>query len=117
MPVPAHQRSARSIRREHCCGIENHAGRNWWTNRGCLKALTATKVGEWMRSFYLPHKIYNIGSLAGRGPKGKALSMRVMSAADNWKSPAPAFSAAGSGVEALGMVKSPGQRTRNWSAI
>jgi hypothetical protein len=69
-----------------------------------------------MHSLYLPHRIYNIGSLAGRGPRGKALSMRAMSATDNRKSPAPAFSAACSGVEALGMVKSPGRRTRNWSA-
>jgi hypothetical protein len=63
-----------------------------------------------------PSEVYSIGSSLGRRPSGKDLSILSTSASDSWKSPAPAFSAACSGVEAFGIAKSPGRRTRNRSA-
>ena len=54
--------------------------------------------------------------LARRGPRGNAASIRDSSASVSRRSPAPAFSAACSGLEALGIAKSEGRRTRNRSA-
>src|SRR5262249_22366193 len=59
---------------------------------------------------------YNVGSSRGRGPRGKAASISFKSASLRWRSPAPAFSAACAGLEALGMTKTEGRRTTNRSA-
>jgi hypothetical protein len=59
---------------------------------------------------------YSIGSSRGRGPSGKASSIRASSASLSRRSPAPAFSATCSGLPALGIAKSEGRRSRNRSA-
>ncbi len=57
-----------------------------------------------------------MGSERGRGPLGKASSIRASSAAVRLTSPARALSAECSGFDALGMVKSDPCRTKNRSA-
>ena len=60
-----------------------------------------------------PH--YNVGSARARRSSGKTSSIRAISSSLNPRSPAPAFSAVWSALEALGMVNSGGLRTRNAS--
>ena len=59
---------------------------------------------------------YRIGSRTGRGPSGKASSIWATSASVRSRSAARAFSAMCSRLEALGIAKSEGCRTRNRSA-
>lgn len=59
---------------------------------------------------------YSMGSRRGRGPSENAASIRASSASVSDSAPAPALSAACSGLDALGIVKEDGRRTRNRSA-
>src|ERR1700731_907127 len=59
---------------------------------------------------------YSVGSVRCWGPRGKAASMRASSIFDKCNSPAPAFSSACVGLEALGIVKSAGRRVKKASA-
>ncbi len=64
----------------------------------------------------LPGSAYSMGSARGRGPRGKAASIRDSSASVSRRSPAPALSAACSGLDALGIANSEGRRSKNRSA-
>jgi hypothetical protein len=59
----------------------------------------------------------SIGSPRRRCPRGKAASIRAISACDNCISDAPAFSSTCSTLDALGIAKTEGRRVRNASAI
>src|ERR1700716_2806111 len=59
---------------------------------------------------------YNIGRLRGLGPRGKALSMAAISSPPSTRSPAAAFSAACSGVEAFGIANTRGSCVRKLKA-
>ena len=58
----------------------------------------------------------SIGRPRGLGPRGKALSSAAMSAALRFRSPAAAFSAACSALEAFGIASTEAARVRNASA-
>ena len=59
---------------------------------------------------------YSIGRLRGFGPRGNALSSAPISLSLSFKSPAAAFSAAWSALEAFGIANTQGMRVRKLSA-
>src|ERR1700730_17350079 len=59
---------------------------------------------------------YSIGRLRGLGPRGNALSSIAISSLVSTRSPAAAFSAACSGVEAFGIANTKGSRVRKAKA-
>ena len=82
--------------------------------RDCARQLAATSAATRRRRrgqspTWLKHLVkkcirYSIGRLRGFGPRGKTLSRAATSSSPSTRSPAAAFSAACSGVEAFGIA-------------